>query len=488
MPTQPHPSRAWRPMLAGLTVTVLAFPVLLFAGTAQAGVDHSKFTALQGPFKTGPDVTRACLTCHRDAAKQVQKSIHWTWDYTNPHSGQKLGKRNVINNFCVSLRSNEARCTSCHVGYGWKDDKFDFTKQANVDCLVCHDQTGTYKKFPTDAGHPNYVPKQFPPGKVWPVADLAKVAQSVAAPSRQNCGVCHFFGGGGNSVKHGDIDSTLAKPSRDLDVHMAADGMNFTCATCHKTRSHITFGSRYDPQATYSPMVEAPASCEHCHTAAPHKSASAAVLNKHIAKIACQTCHIPEFARQKPTKMVWDWSTAGKLRDGKRFVVRNDKGEVEYDTMKGNFKWQANVVPTYRWFNGEITYTLRDMKVDDSKVVPINIVGGSPTDGKSRIWPFKAMRGKQPYDSVNKTLLLPHLFGRDGDAFWRTFDWAKALKAGTKAANVPYSGKFDFVSTIYYWPITHMVAPKEQALACKACHSRNGRLKDVPGLKMPMFD
>ena len=196
---------------------------------------------------------------------------------------------------------------------------------------------------------------------------------------------------------------------------------------------------------------------------------------------------MPEFARQKPTKTVWDWSTAGKLKDGKPFVVRNKDGEVEYDSMKGNFEWQAKVKPTYRWFNGDISYTLRDQKIDDSKIVPINVVGGSASDGKSRIWPFKAMRGKQAYDTVNKTLLMPHVFGKDDTAFWGNFDWGRALEAGMKSAGLPYSGKFGFVETVYYWPITHMVAPKERALACNECHSPNGRLKDVPGLKMPMF-
>jgi len=108
--------------------------------------------------------------------------------------------------------------------------------------------------------------------------------------------------------------------------------------------------------------------------------------------------------------------------------------------------------------------------------VPINTLGGSPADGKSRIWPFKAMYGKQPYDPVNKTLLLPHVFGSDNEAFWRSFDWGRALESGMKSAGLPYSGKFGWVETVYYWPITHMVAPKEKALACTDCHGDRSRL------------
>ena len=117
--------------------------------------DHSKFEALKGPFANGPALTKACLGCHTEAATQVQQSIHWTWEYHHPVTGQILGKKRVINSFCGNVPSNEPRCTSCHAGYGWTDEKtFDFKAQANVDCVVCHDKTGTYQKWPTKAGHP----------------------------------------------------------------------------------------------------------------------------------------------------------------------------------------------------------------------------------------------------------------------------------------------------------------------------------------------
>ncbi len=118
--------------------------------------DHSKFKELQQSFASGPEVTKACLACHTEAAKQVHKSKHWTWEFLNPQSGQRLGKKNVINNFCTAVPSNYEFCTACHAGYGWKDQNFDFTSQENVDCLVCHESTGTYRKLPGLAGHPPY--------------------------------------------------------------------------------------------------------------------------------------------------------------------------------------------------------------------------------------------------------------------------------------------------------------------------------------------
>ena len=72
-----------------------------------------------------------------------------------------MGKKNVINNFCIGVSSNESRCTSCHIGYGWKDENFDFANSLNIDCIICHDRTGTYKKFPTGAGYPVSEEKKF---------------------------------------------------------------------------------------------------------------------------------------------------------------------------------------------------------------------------------------------------------------------------------------------------------------------------------------
>ena len=503
MSTSRDRRRSWISGLL-LTLSLIATGTSYAAGPGkEAGparqvstADHTKFKELQGPFASGPEVTKACLSCHTEASKQVHKSLHWTWDYTNPTTGQKLGKKNVINNFCGSLATNEPRCTSCHIGFGWKDDKFDFASETNVDCLVCHDTTKTYRKFPTDAGHPAYTPKEFPKGKPWPAVDLVKVAQGVGQTSRDTCGACHFLGGGGDAVKHGDLDTSLEAPTRDLDVHMGKDGANFSCATCHTTRAHITAGSRFATKAIDTDGIDVPgrgdgnrATCESCHGVTPHKGgAQAAKMNRHTDRVACSTCHVPEFARAKPTKTLWDWSTAGKLKDGKPFVVADAHGEATYDTMKGNFEWASNVVPTYRWFNGDIAYTLADQKTDDTKVVPINTLGGSADDPKSRIWPFKAMRGKQPYDTENKTLLMNHVFGKDDSAFWGNFDWGKALAFAAKATNAVYSGKFAFVESVYYWPITHMVAPKEKALACVQCHAKDGRLKDLPGGYIPGRD
>ena len=81
-----------------------------------------------------------------------------------------------------------------------------------------------------------------------------------------------------------------------------------------------------------------------------------------------------------------------------------------------------------------------------------------------------------------------YLWGDDEDAFWGNYDFGRAIKVGMAKQGAPYSGEFDFVETYSYWPITHMVAPKEGAVACGECHSRQGRLDGLRGFYMPGRD
>jgi len=458
----------------GLSIVALAFTVQ--AGTTTA--DHSKFVELKGPFESGPAVTKACLQCHTEAAKQVHQTKHWTWQFKNEETGQLLGKRNVVNNFCISTQSNIGACSSCHVGYGWKDDSFDFTSEPNVDCLVCHDQTGLYDK------------KKLREGKV---SNLAKIAKKVGETSRTSCGTCHFKGGGGKAVKHGDLDPSFDAPDKFVDVHMDADGLNFTCSTCHTTDAHMVTGSRYAAAAKDTTGQDYPgkkgdisrATCVSCHDDQVHENQK---LNDHIDKVACQTCHIPHFARgDYPSKMWWDWSTAGKMgEDGKPISVLDEAGNEIYNSKKGDFTWEQDVVPAYRWFNGTVQYTLPTDKFDPTTIVEVNKFLGSADDGKSLIWPIKLMKGKQPYDTELNTFITPHTTGKDG--YWKTFDWPSAMEKGMAKAGLPYSGKFGFIETEMSWPIAHMVAPANEALACKDCHSKDGRLAEIKDIYIPGRD
>jgi octaheme c-type cytochrome (tetrathionate reductase family) len=478
--------------------------------------DHSKFKQLQGPFTSPEQVTQACLSCHTQAGKQVMSTIHWTWKAWNPDTKQMVGKSQVYNTFCVSPVSNEQFCTVCHVGYGSTDPNkfipFEQRSENQVDCLVCHDQTKTYHKIPFIGGNPAMEKIAVRPGCnevygtdkpfVMP-EDLANIAQHVKAPTRYTCGSCHFYGGGGDGVKHGDLDSSLVAPSHSLDVHMDAKGLNFACQKCHESSDHHISGEHYAIDA--APKAGAfmrgsahngnAATCQSCHGQTPHKGHGladrtvASTLNMHTRDIACETCHIPEYARGgKPTKLNWDYSTAGKLSpNGSPLVMEDEHGYNTYWGVKGSFLWGENVVPEYRWFNGTERWMHLGDKIrpDQDGVVPVNDIEGSATDGKSKIWPFKIMRNNQPYDTENKVLAVFHSFGFDQNSYTMTYDWKKAIETGMKVADIPFSGHYGFVKTQMYWPLAHMVAPKEKALHCAQCHAPKGRLEGIDGVYMP---
>lgn len=443
-----------------LTLAVLIVPIALawprptasvaaawdYVPTAPAHTDHSAI--LTGPFKSGPAVTARCLECHEDAAQEVMATTHWTWESEPvqlPGRAEPvtIGKKNQINNFCIGIQGNWNKCTSCHAGYDWRDADYDFSQATNVDCLACHADSALYAK--ADYGNPAEG------------VDLAAAAQSVRAPTRENCGQCHFNGGGGNGVKHGDLDESLYFPDENLDAHMG--GLDFQCTDCHRAENHRIRGSAVSVTPSDDNLVR----CTDCHAEALHADAR---LNAHTDSVACQTCHIPAMALEDATKTQWDWSTAGQDRGDDHFT---------YLKIKGSFVYERNFRPVYLWDNGTLAerYLLGDV-IDPAQPTYINRPGGDISDPAARIAPFKLHIARQPYDAVYNYLLQPVTAGEGG--YWTTFDWDSALALATQFTGLAYSGQYGFAETWMYWRTSHMVQPSEQALQCTACHGAEGRL------------
>lgn len=409
-------------------------------------VDHQDI--IQGPFETPQDVTVACLQCHPDAAQQIMQTTHWTWEsrpvnvagHAEPVT---IGKKNQINNFCIGIQGNWNKCTTCHIGYGWADANFDFGNQSNVDCLACHADTALYSKGAFG----------LPTADI----DLLAAARSVRAPTRQNCGKCHFTGGGGNGVKHGDLDESLYFPADDLDVHMGKNDLE--CTDCHQTTDHQIQGRAISLTMGPENQVE----CTDCHERTLHTDERVTI---HLQSVDCRTCHIPAMALEDPTKVSWDWSTAGRDQPDDHYT---------YLKIKGSFVYERNVQPTYLWFNGSLAdrYLLGD-KIDPSRPTLINQPAGSISDPTAKITPFKLHIARQPYDRVFNYLLQPRTAGKDG--FWTTFDWPSALALGAQDTHLQFSGQFGFAETWMYWQTSHMVQPAGSALKCEDCHGEEGRL------------
>jgi octaheme c-type cytochrome (tetrathionate reductase family) len=445
-----------------------------FAHKEAPSADHSQFPQLKKAFTEPQQVTEACISCHNERHKEVMRSSHWNWErgeYMEGRGVRYVGKKNLLNNFCIGVAGSRQSCDKCHIGYGWGDKGFDFTDARNVDCLACHDNSGSYLKAAGGAGNPDAA------------VDLTKVAQHVGRPQRTTCGTCHFFGGGGNNVKHGDLEMALFDTTREVDVHMGSDGVDMSCVDCHTASKHQMKGKLY----SISSMNRNRVLCEECHTEMPHTEA---MLNEHTRKVACQTCHVPTYAKVNSTKLRWDWSTAGRLRDGKPYEEKDALGDDTYMSIKGSFKWGRSLKPEYAWFNGTATHYLLGDRVTETPV-RLNRLFGSYDDPDAKIIPVKVHRGRQPFDEGNQILVQPKLAGsQPGDgAFWRDFDWQRSASEGMALVGLPYSGKLGFVETEMTWPINHMVAPKAQAVSCSECHTRDGsRLAGLSDFYMPGRD
>ena len=439
-------------------------------------VDHQRFEALQRDFATPAEVTQTCVECHNLTAQQVMHGNHWNWEREEFIEGRGivyLGKKNAINNFCIGTKGSEASCAKCHIGYGMDSEGEIFTDTLNIDCLICHDNTESYVKAAEQDGFP------------LETLDLSHIAQNVGQPMRSNCGSCHFYGGGGNNVKHGDLEMAMFEPDRSIDVHMASMGMNLQCTDCHTTEAHNISGKVY----SLSSMNLNRNDCEQCHTGTPHADN---ILNEHTLKVSCQACHIPTFAKANATKMFWDWSTAGRLRNGEPFHEEDSLGNHTYLSIKGSFTWARNVTPAYIWFNGTASHYLKgDVVEDTSEVIVLNQLHGSYTDADAKIIPVKIHHARQPYDPVNRMLIQPKLFAKNkGEgAFWKDFDWQTASAKGMEESGLPFSGEIKFVRTAMYWPVNHMVADKDESLTCEACHSReDSRLAGLTDFYLPGRD
>ena len=48
-------------------------------------------------------------------------SSHWNWErieYVEGKGIRAIGKKNVLNNFCIGVAGSQQSCDKCHAGYG----------------------------------------------------------------------------------------------------------------------------------------------------------------------------------------------------------------------------------------------------------------------------------------------------------------------------------------------------------------------------------
>jgi octaheme c-type cytochrome (tetrathionate reductase family) len=455
--------------------------------------------------------TSQCLACHGKIGDDVMTTAHWKWEGVasglTGFEGAIHGKKDMINNFCQAVPGNEGRCAQCHIGYGWTSKSFNFGDPKNIDCLACHDQTGTYKKAAAPGGAPEAG------------IDLQKIAQSVGenqgVPPRATCVFCHASAGGDDNVKHGDISKRMgfakatdpaADPvtylDRSEDVHMGYDpvakrGGDMLCVACHQvkkdsagnTLSHGIGGFMFH-SVDEGHMKE----CTDCHEASIHvgKPVENIVFSTQHARLACQVCHIPAIARKVSTYIDWRWESAGLdaapascAAEPKGIDAKGVASRGTYNKMKGCFTYGNNVRPELRFYNGKWNRMIVGLN-DKYTSLPVDIGSPSATykDADAKIYPFKKMTGNQAADKNNKTVLVPHLWGTvtGPNPYWGKYDWVLALQDNANylpAYNTGtpiFTGEYEFVDTVGLLKVDHEIAPAAQALGkngCADCHQGN---------------
>jgi octaheme c-type cytochrome (tetrathionate reductase family) len=411
--------------------------------------DHKEL--MTGDASLNPQqLTAQCLSCHPRVGKDILATAHWNWKGLTPdiegheHSAT-TGLLKVMDNYTITARPELVPSSSFHIGYNPEESTIDFNNMENIDCFVCHDTTATYKKDPSKGGMPTSG------------LNMQSIANSVGRPSRQNCGSCHFYAGGGANVKHGDLEPVLVDPPSEIDVHMGMADM--ICQDCHQSRNHQIPGMSF-----MAPVTEGRVYCETCHSNQPHGITGflSKHLDDHVRAVSCEACHIPYFAKETATRLSTDFSTAGKDRP----INTDELGMPDYDKRFGSLTWGKEVVPTYRWFDGtRKTYVLGD-RLESTDMVELNAPLGEKHIPDSRIFPFKVHNGVQPYDKENKTLAAVKF----KNGFLDHFNWDRAIKEGMDAVGLKYSGQYGFVKTRMYSSIHHEVVPAKQALGCTDCH------------------
>jgi hypothetical protein len=426
----------------------LCIAVVLFA-PGKATAEHAGLT-WQG--------SQTCLTCHETEANEMHGSSHYQWQgealYTTngPEIQGKL--TTALNSYCISILGNWNACGTCHAGLGAKPEVTATPSQLqNIDCLICHQKDYKRKK----------VNGVFVPDTANMTITMDQAIQTVHRPVRANCVQCHAKGGGGDNNKRGDMALAHATTTdRNFDVHMSATGANLTCQQCHTPQDHRIAGRGSDLRQT-DLDVKMNCSTAACH---PNKMTSSghatADVNKHINRVACQTCHIKTYARNavdttatESTEVYRDWTIAEwnvSLNRWEPKITRGSDLRPEYAFWDGT-SWNYSLGELVRFEPATGTY-------------PTSRPEGDINGSGSKLYPFKYKKALQPLASIPGVLVA-----LDTAVYFSTGNFDSAVAAGLVNMGYPNTTAHENVETDTYQLITHEVMPRANALTCTQCHT-----------------
>jgi len=404
-----------------------------------------------------------CLQCHTNEAHEVHASVMYQWEgaaQQMDHGPAVQGKiSGAINSYCVNILGNWNACGSCHVGLGLPPEPEASPQQLeNIDCMLCHQQEYRRKR----------VGGVFVPDDAAMTITMDEAVRTVHRPQRSNCLQCHAKAGGGDAVKRGDITlAHAATTDRSFDVHMATTGANLRCQQCHTFTEHRVAGRGSDLRATDSPIS---LECANCHAARASGGHESSYVDRHTARVACQTCHIPLYAKDASD------TPATEATEVYRTWLDTHATQPPFHPAAEKLN---DLVPEYRFWNRRNrNYLLGDLATIDPETnrYPTSRPLGSVDDDQSKLYAFKFKTAHQPVTLGPE----PTLIALDTAVFFATADAAAATEAGLVNMGLPAGTPYAWIETDTFQMLNHEVSPSEQALQCADCHGSNARM-DLQG-------
>ncbi|MEN8174887.1 MAG: hypothetical protein ABFS23_03940 [Pseudomonadota bacterium] len=418
---------------------------------------------------TGPGT---CLECHSYDAHDVFDSTHYQWKGATPYmlnaGGTLQGKHaGGVNTYCGNILGNWDGCSACHIGLGAEPEPtVSLAQLENIDCLICHQEQYKRKK----------VNGVMVPDTANMAITMDEAVQTVHGPTRATCLQCHAKAGGGDAVKRGDLAlATGNTTDKDYDVHMATTGANLQCQDCHEAEDHRFPGKGSDIRPT---DLDVPMECANsgCHDPAPHDSRN---INRHIAKVACQTCHIPVYAKNAN-----DSAASEATEIDRSWQSGSHHTSPPYHPV---LTLANDLIPKYlHWNRLSDNYLLGDaISPSPAGTYETSVPDGDVNDTASKLYPFKYKTSDYPLHTADSTLIALDtsvffaLAGIPGQE-----DTAADTAALAGLDNMGYVnsqiGDFEWVTTDTYQLLNHQVSDHDDALLCGDCHMNTARM-DLQG-------
>jgi hypothetical protein len=466
---------------------------------------HFKFQTSAAGFSTyGYDGRQVDAGAHKipvgkiDRACGIPGSFTWTgWAElieSRPEEGAEQGE--------VRLRSEG--CGQCHIGGNYQPatEKMmpigDVPQEAKegIDCLICH-ATG-YDM------NQRYV-VQDANGRRWNQDRSLRAALTVGPVVSANCLRCHQHNMGGDAYPHNAAALATGHQHQRLlhqgakrgnpfgpadDVHAAA---KIQCTDCHVPQGHKLPRGRKGVDLVANDLPEREVACERCHSRAPHNnSKNKALLNGHIARLACETCHIKELRPNNVVLRDWihptwnpedgiyeptDIYRSGEVGKGFTFLWFNGNGTFLANALGNNPNHtdsynplmqqivrisDPDVIAAVRAKAVELKKQYPDIEVDAYVKAATDPISQLPPDmlakreamirdnlrqvmnqGESRIYPFKLFNAMMFEDMSNQgpfgAMILP-------------FDYATYYETGDPRASVKKALQDPIVKRMYQEP------------------------------------